>query len=367
MSNSTQAEADHSTAFEPYRMSDITLKNRIVMAPMTRSRAQEPGMTPTGLMAQYYAQRASAGLIITEGTQPSVVGQGYTNTPGLHSGAQVEAWRAVTSAVHEAGGVIFAQLMHTGRISHPSLLPAGVEPLAPSAVRAAGKVFTHEGPKDFVTPRAMNEDDINTTINDFANAASNAIDAGFDGVEIHGANGYLVHQFLSVNANQRTDRWGGSVGNRTRFALAVAKAVAEAIGAGRTGIRLSPGVKLNDIADAPDLSATYLPLVTALGELDLAYLHIMESAPRELTHALRAAWPNTFILNPQTGFGVPTGPDALDLIDDGTTDLVSFGALFLANPDLPARLQAGGPFNEPDHTSFYGGSAAGYTDYPALV
>ena len=354
------------TAFEPYDLAGTKLKNRIAMAPMTRSRASEPERTPTELTARYYAQRASAGLIITEGTQPSPAGQGYTNTPGLHSPEQVKAWKQVTDAVHDQGGVIFAQLMHTGRISHPVLLPRGLEPVGPSAVKAQGQVFTHEGMLDFVTPRELTEAEIGRTIADFATAAANASEAGFDGVEIHGANGYLVHQFLSVNANQRTDAWGGSVGNRIRFAVQVARAVAEAIGSHRTGIRLSPGGTFNDITDDADLGATYLPLITELAELDLAYVHLMEQSERSFTEQLRAAWPGTFILNPDTGFGVPTGPDALDLVQDGVADLVSYGALFLANPDLPARLEAGGPFNEPDRSTFYGGDAHGYTDYPAL-
>jgi len=354
-----------SNPFESTSLAGATLKNRIVMAPMTRSRADEPARIATLLMAEYYAQRASAGLIITEGTQPSIAGQGYTNTPGLHSAEQVESWKQVTEAVHAAGGVIFAQLMHTGRIGHPSLLPNGLVPVGPSAVKAEGKVFTHEGMKEFVTPHELTDAEIVQTIADFVQAAKNAVEAGFDGVEIHGANGYLVHQFLSVNANQRTDRWGGSVENRTRFALEVARGIADAIGAEKVGIRLSPGAKFNDITDDADMAATYIPLVTQLGELDLAYLHVMEQAGRELTTQMRHAWPNTFILNPDTGFGNPTGPDALGLIEDGTTDLVSFGALFLANPDLPKRLELGGPYNAPIPQAFYGGGA-GYTDYPTL-
>jgi N-ethylmaleimide reductase len=354
------------TAFEPYDLEGRTLKNRIAMAPMTRSRAKEPERTPTELAAAYYAQRASAGLIITEGTQPSVAGQGYTNTPGLHSAEQVEAWKVVTDAVHREGGVIFAQLMHTGRIGHPNLLPDSLVPVGPSAVKAAGQVFTHEGMKEFVTPKEMTHEEIAEAIQAFADAAHNAIAAGFDGAEIHGANGYLIHQFLAPNANQRTDGWGGSAENRIRFAVAVAAAVADAIGPENTGIRLSPGSQFNDIADDPDMEATYGLLVSRLAELDLAYLHLMEQADRELTIQLRKAWPNTVILNPNTGFGAPTGPDALELIEDGTADMVSYGALFLANPDLPARLAAGGPYNQPDPATFYGGGENGYTDYPAL-
>jgi len=355
------------TAFDTYDLGALPLENRIVMAPMTRSRATAEGALATPLMAKYYGQRASAGLIISEGIQPAAVGQGYTNTPGLHTPEQVESWKQVTDAVHLRGGKIFAQLMHTGRIGHPSLLADGLHPVAPSAIAPQGKVFTYDGMKDMVEPREMNEDDIAQAITDFADAASNAIAAGFDGVEIHGANGYLVHQFISENANSRADGWGGDVEGRIRFAVEVATAVSEAIGADKTGIRLSPGGRFNDIQDHPDLDATYTALVAKLAALDLAYLHIMEGADlRELTVTLRAAWPNTLVLNPFTG-AEATGPDALTLIEDGTTDLVSFGALFLANPDLPARLADGGPFNTPDRTSFYGGDKKGYIDYPTVA
>jgi N-ethylmaleimide reductase len=352
-------------AFETYELGRTPLKNRIAMAPMTRSRATAPHGTATEMMATYYAQRAGAGLIISEGIQPSVVGQGYTNTPGLHSVEQVQSWKPVTAAVHENGGVIYAQLMHTGRVGHPSLLPAGLHPVGPSAVTAAGQVYTYEGMQAFVEPRELSEDEITQTISDFADAARNAIDAGFDGVEIHGANGYLIHQFLAPNSNIRTDSWGGSVEGRIRFGVQVASAVAEAIGADRVGFRISPGATFNDIQDDADLESTYGALVEKLAPLGLAYLHIMESADRELTNTLRAAWPGALVLNPNTA-PEPTGTQALALIEDGTTDLVSFGALFLANPDLPTRLAAGGPFNTPDRSSFYGGGAAGYLDYPTL-
>jgi N-ethylmaleimide reductase len=352
------------SAFDPYDLAGLPLANRIVMAPMTRSRATVPDALATPLMATYYAQRASAGLIISEGIQPAAVGQGYTSTPGLHSDDQVDAWRQVTSEVHANGGVIFAQLMHTGRIGHPSILTDGLLPIGPSAVRPVGEIFTYDGMQEFVEPRAMDDEDIASAIAAFADAARNAIAAGFDGVEIHGANGYLVHQFLAPNTNRRTDGWGGDVTGRIRFAVAVAAAVVGAIGAERVGIRLSPGARFNDIRDdETDLAATYVPLVEALAPLGLAYLHVMEAADRGLTERLRAAWPGTFILNPLT-VGVPTGPAELSIVEDGTADLVSYGALFLANPDLPARLATGGPFNEPDRTSFYGGDAKGYTDYP---
>ncbi|MEU1782273.1 MULTISPECIES: alkene reductase [Streptomyces] len=352
------------TAFEPFLLGGVRLANRIAMAPMTRSRAGEGG-TATESTAVYYAQRAGAGLIVTEGTQPSVVGQGYPDTPGLHSAEQVAAWRPVTDAVHRDGGVIYAQLMHTGRIGHPSLLPDGVVPVGPSPVAAKGQVFTHEGPKAFVTPRELTDEEIRRTIADFADAARNAIDAGFDGVEIHGANGYLVHQFLAPNSNRRTDAWGGTTEGRIRFAVEVATAVAEAIGGHRVGFRISPGNPFNDIAEE-NLEETYGALVRALAPLELAYLHLMEGPHRGLTLNLRENWPGAFILNPFT-HPETTGPDALALIKDGTADLVSFGSMFLANPDLPHRLQQGGPFNTPDPTTFYGGDDQGYTDYPSLT
>jgi N-ethylmaleimide reductase len=351
-------------AFDTYTLGDLLLKNRIVMSPMTRSRAQRDG-TATDLMATYYAQRAGAGLIITEGTQPSSVGQGYPSTPGLHSAEQVDSWKPVTEAVHQAGGVIFAQLMHTGRIGHPTLLPAGLIPVAPSPVAAAGHGITYEGPKDFPVPHELTDHEIKSTIDDFVQAALNALAAGFDGVELHGANGYLIHQFLATNTNKRTDRWGGDVEGRIRFAVDVTTAVTSAIGGEHVGIRLSPGGTYNDMADDPDLGATYGALVSALAPLGLTYLHIMEMADRGLTRRLRAAWPHTLILNPNTGTD-HTGPDALNLLDDGTTDLLSIGASFLANPDLPDRLAVGGPFNNPDPSTFYGGDHHGYTDYPTL-
>jgi len=354
-----------SLAFDPYELGGVRLANRIVMSPMTRSRAHGPGAVPGDLAAEYYAQRAGAGLIVTEGTQPSPVGQGYPDTPGLHSPEQVAAWRRVTDAVHTAGGVIYAQLLHTGRIGHPSLLPDGLHPVAPSPTRAAGQVFTHDGPKAFVTPAALTDDGIARTADDFAGAARNAIAAGFDGVELHGANGYLIHQFLAPNTNRRTDRWGGSPAARARFGVAVATAVTAAIGPGKTGFRISPGSQVNDIAeDEPE--DTYLALLAGLAPLGLSYLHVME-APRgrDLTHRLRKEWAGTLILNPHTSPD-PTGPEELRLIEDGTADLVAFGALFLANPDLPARLAAGGPYNSPDRGTFFGGDHRGYTDYPRL-
>ncbi|OUS79706.1 alkene reductase [Rhodococcus sp. NCIMB 12038] len=356
-----------STAFDPIDLAGTRLANRIAMAPMTRSRAYGPGASPTPAMATYYAQRASAGLIVTEGTQPSAVGQGYPSTPGLHTDEQIAAWRPVTDAVHAAGGVIFAQLMHTGRIGHPSLLPDGLTPVGPSPVAAEGQVFTLDGMQDFVTPKELTEAEIDETISDFAQAARNAIDAGFDGVEVHGANGYLLHQFLSTKANQRTDRWGQSIEGRIRFPLAVVRAVADAIGADRVGLRISPANPLNDIVE-DGFRDTYAALVDVIEPIGLAYLHVMElgeTADRELTLDLRKRFSGTFILNPSTPDAV-THLDELALVEDGTADMIAYGALFLANPDLPARLAAGGPFNTPDRATFYGGDENGYTDYPTL-
>ncbi|OKK22224.1 1,2-oxophytodienoate reductase [Streptomyces sp. CB00455] len=353
------------SAFDPIRIAGGTLPNRIAVAPMTRSRAAEGGL-PTDLVVEYYTQRASAGLIISEGIQPSVVGQGYPYTPGLHSAEQVAAWRRVTDSVHAAGGRIFAQLMHAGRIGHPSLLPDGLVPVAPSAVTPKGQVFTAEGAQDFVTPRALTGAEVRATIADFAEAARNAVEAGFDGVELHGANGYLIHQFLAPGTNRRDDEWGGTTENRIRCAVELVKAVSAAIGAERTGLRLSPGNPYNDMAGAePDPQPLYEALVKEIDGLGLAYLHLMEYGPdaRETTLALRKHFSGPLVLNPATEG--PTDHRALALVEDGTADVLAFGALFLANPDLPERLRTQGPYNTPDPSTFFGGDARGYTDYPA--
>jgi len=354
----------HVTAFDPIQIGQLTLPNRIIMAPMTRSRAAGPGLA-TDLMARYYAQRAAAGLIITEGIQPSVIGQGYPSTPGLHTVDQVMSWRGVTEAVHAAGGRIYAQLLHTGRIGHPDLLPGGLMPIAPSAVATHGTVYTSHGIKELLTPRELTTADVAATVHDFAEAARNAIDAGFDGVEVHGANGYLVHQFLSAATNLRSDEWGGSIPNRIRFAVEVVRAIADTIGVHRTALRISPGNPLNDMAE-PDAAATYVALVEELRPIGLAYLHLVEVGDRALTDALRGRYRGTLMLNPHTA-PQPTGPSELQLVENGTADLISYGALFLANPDLPRRLAGGGPFNTPHRDSFYGGTERGYTDYPVLA
>ncbi|GAB2667367.1 alkene reductase [Saccharopolyspora gloriosae] len=351
------------TAFDPLDLAGTRLRNRIAMAPMTRSRAA--GNLPDESTTTYYRQRATAGLIITEGVQPSVRGQGYPSTPGLHSDSQVAAWRKVTDAVHAEGGVIFAQLMHAGRISHPSSLPDGRPPLGPSAVAAEGRIFTADGMRDLITPEELTEDGIAEVIAEFAAAARNAVDAGFDGVELHGANGYLLHQFLSDNANLRTDGWGGSVGGRIRLTVEVARAVAAAIGSRRVGLRISPGSGSNDIVEHA-VAESYSALIDAINPLHLAYLHVLESPDRGLTLRLRDRFDGAFLLNPHTP-GRQTGTADLPLVEQGVADALTFGSLFLANPDLPARLAAGGPFNTPDAATLYGGGDHGYTDYPPLA
>lgn len=352
------------TAFDPVDLAGLRLRNRVAMAPMTRSRAYGPGLSPTDATAEYYAQRASAGLIITEGTQPSPVGQGYPDTPGLHSQEQTTAWRKVTDAVHAAGGRIFVQLMHTGRIGHPSVLPDGLVPVGPSPVAAKGQVYTADGPKDFVVPRELDEEAIRATIADHVAAARNAIAAGFDGVEVHGANGYLVHQFLAPDANVRTDSWGGDPERRARFAVELVRAVAAEIGPERTGLRISPGKPIGDLHE-PDPAPAYLALLKGLEPVGPAYLHLVESADRNLTLELRKRFAGVLILNARTD-GRHSGPQELALVEDGTADMLSYGALFLANPDLPRRLRRGGPYNTPDRATYYGGDERGYTDYPAL-
>ncbi|MCO5998265.1 alkene reductase [Actinoallomurus rhizosphaericola] len=351
--------------FEPVTVGALELPNRLVMAPMTRSRAY--GGLTTELTAEYYAQRAGAGLIVTEGTQPSVIGQGYVNTPGLHSPEQVAAWRKVTDAVHEKGGRIVVQLMHSGRIGHPVLYPDGALPLAPSAIASGQKLFTPDGMLDHPTPREMTAEDIAQAIEDFAAAARNAREAGFDGVELHGANGYLIHQFLADGSNRRTDAYGGAVAARIRFAVEAAEAVADAIGPERTGIRVSPGAAVNGITES-DTAELYPALARGLAPLGLAYLHVMETGDRESTRAIRAAWPGALILNPHPGTDpLPSTPEAgADALREGLADAIAHARLWLANPDLPERIAAGGPYNEADPATFYGGDHRGYTDYPSL-
>ncbi|MFI6937164.1 alkene reductase [Streptomyces sp. NPDC050287] len=350
---------DLNPLWQPIRAGDIRLPHRLAMAPMTRSRSTAEGV-PTELNAEYYAQRASNALIITEGTQPSADGQGYLLTPGVHTGEQVAGWRKVTDAVHAAGGRIVVQLMHVGRIAHADNTPHGRQPVAPSPVRPAGMMYTASGPQEMPQPRALSTEEIAATVEDFRRAAAGAVAAGADGVEIHGANGYLVHQFLSSNANERTDRYGGPVEGRIRFAVEVASAVADEIGAGRTGIRLSPGNPYNDIRE-DDTHELYPALVRALAPLDLAYLHLIHAGDEQLLDTLRPLWPNALVLNRA---GADLAARAKD-VADGRADIVTVGALALANPDLVERVRSGTPLNMPDPATFYSGGATGYTDYPA--
>ncbi len=352
--------------FAPATVGPLPLKNRLVMAPMTRSRAVEAS-TPNALMAEYYAQRASAGLIITEGTSPSPNGTGYPRIPGLWNAAQVAGWRLVTEAVHARGGRIVVQLMHTGRVGHPLNLPAGGALLAPSAVAAPGEMYTDaEGMKAHPVPRAMTDAEVRAAIEEYVVASRNAITAGFDGVELHGANGYLMEQFISPDTNRRTDAWGGSIEKRLGFVLEVARQVAAAIGGERVGIRLSPyGVNAGMVA-YPEIDETYRTLVAALVATGIQYVHLVDHSamgappvPAALKLALRAAWPRTFIL--AGGFDRAGAEAALS---EGRADLVAFGRPFLSNPDLVARLERGLPLTPPDFATFYLPGPKGYTDYP---
>jgi N-ethylmaleimide reductase len=353
--------------FSPFRLGPLDLPNRVVMAPMTRNRAG-PGNVPTALNATYYAQRAGAGLIVTEATQVSPQGVGYPGTPGIHSAEQVAGWKLVTDAVHSAGGRIFLQLWHVGRISHPSLQPGGALPVAPSAIAPAGQAWTTNGMEAFVTPRALETDEIPGIVEDFRRGAAYARDAGFDGVELHGANGYLIDQFLRDSTNKRTDRYGGSALNRARFLIEVTQALIGEWGGERVGVRLSPTNPYNDIADS-NPAATFSTAANELNRLGIAYLHIVEPGPGDPVAAgempdirfFRKIWRGPLIAN--KGYDLER---ANAVLREGTADLVSFAALYLANPDLAERFRRRGPFNPPDRKTFYGGAAKGYTDYPAI-
>src|SRR4051812_22904273 len=351
-------QEQHPTLFSPVQVGPYTLRNRIVMAPMTRNRAGE-GNVPGDLPVTYYTQRASAGLIVTEATQVSQEGQGYISTPGIHSDAQVAGWRRVTESVHAQGGRIFLQLWHVGRISHTLFQPNGGAPVAPSAIAAEGTTFTPEGPKPFSTPRALELEEIPGVVRQYAEGARRALEAGFDGVEIHGANGYLIDQFLRDGSNHRTDAYGGPVENRARFLLEVTAAVVGVWGADRVGVRLSPTGSFNSMSDS-DPEKTFGYAVRELDRFGLAYLHIVEPiGTTSVAPQLRAAFHGPFILN--GGYDRETGNAALAR---GEADLISFGSLYLANPDLPERFAEGVPLNPPDRNTFYGGDHRGYTDYP---
>ena len=355
----------HNDLFAPIRLGALTLPNRIVMAPLTRNRAL-PGNVPGPMTETYYRQRASAGLIITEASPVCAEGHGYPRTPGIHSAEQVAGWRAVTDAVHAEGGRIFLQLWHVGRISHPSLQPNSAAPVAPSALKPAGQVWTGSGLQDYVTPRALARDELPGIIAAYRQAALNAQDAGFDGVEVHGANGYLLDQFLRSSTNQRNDDYGGPIGNRARLLLEVMEAVIEVFGADRVGVRLSPENRFNDISDA-EPQATFDYVVDRLSPLGLAYLHVLEgdmtgqSAPGFDYAALRHAFAGPYMAN--CGYDRAR---AMAAVAAGQADLVAFGRAFIANPDLPARLAADAPLNEADAKTFYAGEEKGYIDYPAL-
>ncbi|OCP01699.1 MULTISPECIES: alkene reductase [unclassified Ensifer] len=351
-----------SLLFTPVRIGRYTLANRLVMAPMTRSRAEFDG-TPGAHAAEYYAQRASVGLIVTEGTQPSDDGQGYMTTPGIYTDAHVAGWQKITSAVHDRGGRIFIQLMHAGRMSHPDNTPHHRQGVAPSAIAPGSPMFTAKGMQDIPTPHALTTEEVRRTVADFRHAARRAVEAGADGVEIHGANAYLVHQFLAPSANNRSDEYGGSIENRARFAIEVATAIAEEIGADRTAMRLSPGLSMWGIdegAEGPDL---YRHLVAELNKLGLAYLHIMQQGDEPLLASIRQLWRQPLILNRPGRPRIEIGSD----LASGLADLEAYGQMLLANPDFVHRLKADAPMNEADRMTYFGGTEKGYIDYPALA
>ena len=365
--------------FQSYRLGPFNLRHRIVMAPLTRSRARQPGNVPSSLAACYYAQRASAALIVSEATQVSMQGQGYAWTPGIHSREQVEAWRRVTDAVHQAEGLIFNQLWHVGRISHPALQPDNMLPVAPSAIIPEGKAFIENERGEgelvpFVRPRALIIEEIPYLVEQYERAAKNAREADFDGVEIHAANGYLLDQFIQTGTNRRTDTYGDSVANRTRLLFEIAEALTPIWGPDRIGVRISPLGKMNDIHD-DNPEATFGYIAERLSDYGFAYLHMVNPGmeqmqngkqpdPRALSMAkmIRKKFKGTLIV--AGGFEAET---AMRWLREGQADLIAFGRKFIANPDLPERLRAGGPFNVDDPTTYYGGGGKGYTDYPSLA
>jgi len=352
--------------FTPFTLGQYELRNRVSMAPMTRSRATEN--LPNALLAEHYAQRASAGLLITEGTAPSPNGLGYPRIPGLFSPGQVEGWKGVTKAVHERGGRIFAQLMHVGRVGHPLNMPEGGQLVAPSAVAAPGEMYTDaEGPQPHPVPREMSTNDIAQAVQEFVSAARNAIEAGFDGVELHAANGYLLDQFINPLANQRSDAYGGSAEARARFPLEVAQATADAIGKGRVGIRLSPHNPFNGLGTFDGAEDAFVSLSSSLSSIGLVYLHLADMSsmagyefPDSTRARIREAFSGALILN-----GNYDAARASADITEGRADLVAFGRPFIANPDLVERMQSGTALSEPNHETFYTPGPAGYTDYPA--
>lgn len=352
--------------FSPVKLGSIALNNRMVMAPLTRNRAGEAGV-PQSINVTYYEQRATAGLIITEATPISAMAHGYPALPGIYTDAQVEGWKKITAAVHSKGGKIVLQLWHVGRISHPSLLPDNALPVAPSAIKPAGKAFTYKGLVDYVTPRALESSELPAIINDFAHAAQCALDAGFDGVEIHAANGYLLDQFLRDGTNLRTDNYGGNIENRTRLLLEVTAAVVGIVGADKVGVRISPVNPFNDMKDS-NPQALFNYVAKALSKYNLAYLHVVEGGIHgggdfemiDFTQ-IRKNFNGAYIAN--LAYDKERGNTA---ITSGSADAVAFGVPFIANPDLVERYKLDAPLNEADSKSFYGGTEKGYTDYPSL-
>lgn len=363
----SDANSAKPSLFTPFRLGDIEMRNRIVMAPLTRNRASRGSDAPNALNVEYYRQRAGAGLIITEGTQVSQQGQGYVWTPGMYNEAQQAGWKAVTDAVHEEGGKIIAQLWHVGRVSHVSLQPGEQPPVAPSPLQAKTKTYIESGFAEVSTPRELAEDEIPAIIAEFVAAAEIAKAAGFDGVELHGAHGYLIDQFLRDDSNKRSDAYGGSIENRVRFALEVVQAVVGVFGKGRVGIRISPVSPANDARDS-NPQALFEHLVARLNETGIAFIHVVEGATREARDylpfdyaALRQRFNGAYIAN--NGFDREL---AIETVAEGHADAIAFGRLYIANPDLAERLERNAPLNTPDVATFYGGDAKGYTDYPAL-
>jgi N-ethylmaleimide reductase len=356
------------TLFEPVQLGSLLLANRVFMAPLTRTRADDDGV-PSEFAATYYSQRASAGLIVTEATQISRMGKGYSNTPGIHSTEQIRAWSRIVESLHNSGGRIFLQLWHVGRISHTSLLPNHAQPVAPSAIRANAHTHTATGSEQVSEPVALTSGGIKETLADYRRAAVNAKEAGFDGVEIHAANGYLIDQFLRTGTNHRTDEYGGPASNRARFLMEALEQVLEVWDSKRVGVRISPTVGFNDMHDDNPLD-TFSVAVGMLNDLGLGYLHVVEQAQDSkgsdddtvaLSAHLRTLWKGLYVVN-----GGYDGPKGEVSVRTGRADAVAYGRAFLANPDLPRRLQLRAALNEPDPTTFYGGGAAGYTSYPTL-
>jgi N-ethylmaleimide reductase len=376
---STLQRANTEILFQPYKLGALDLPHRVVMAPLTRSRSRQPGNVPTTLNACYYAQRASAALIVSEATQVSMQGQGYAWTPGIHSREQVDGWRLVTNAVHEAGGRIFLQLWHVGRISHPALQPDHMLPVAPSPVTPHGTAFieNERGEGEFVPfirPRALQIEEMPYLVQQYARGAKNALAADFDGIEVHGANGYLIDQFICSNTNRRMDLYGGAVSGRARLLIEVVEVVSAIWGSDRVGVRLSPLGSLNDISDA-EPEATFGSIAHTLNDFNLAYLHIVNPAAAEIEKGqapdARAGRMLEIVRERYRGPLIMAGGfdhnTAEAWLEQGKADLIAFGRKFLANPDLPDRFRAGKPLNADDPSTYYGGGAKGYTDYPSLA